>query len=147
MAATVTLATTTLTFGVGPSDTRIAVASTSGMVPGIRLWLDRELMTFLRLDVTPWVLVARGADGTASAPHSSTTTITLGRADQFYSVDPVGAPDATVLVQPYINVVNGTVWYPYGDETAPAYRWWQQQTTTYGIGPLGERSSTTVGAQ
>jgi hypothetical protein len=142
MPATVTLSTTTLTYGVGPAAGRIALDSTDGITPNIRLFIDGELMKVISLDVAPWVNVARGVDGTSGASHPSEATVYIGRADQFYSQDPVGRPDAAIRVSPYINAINGRVWFAQGDANTTANRWWQLQTTTYGIGPLGVRTAT-----
>lgn len=143
MAATNTLATTTLVEAVSPSATSIKVASSSGLVAGVRLWVDKELMSVSGLGVPTstyaTVNVKRGVDGTSSHRHSATAVITYGRADQFYQTDPQGAPPQEVFVSPHINVLTGTVWFAQGDSNPlnGNVRWWQQQTTTYGIGPMG----------
>ncbi len=144
MAATVTLSTTTLLAGVGAADRSVKVASTSGLTPSVRLFVNGELMEVVSLGVSPWVNVRRGVDGTAAAPHDSADTIYIGRADQFYVSDPVGAPPEAIPVSPYINAINGTVWFAQGDAepSGRCQRWWQQQTTTYGVGALGVRTST-----
>lgn len=142
MPATVTLATTTLQEGVSASARQIKVASSSGITAGIRLYIDRELLSAVSLGVATanytQVNVRRGVDGTTATPHSSTAVITIGRGDQFYDSDPVGAPPSEIPVSPYINVLNGKVWYARGD-TGPGQtvRWWQERTTTYDVGPLG----------
>lgn len=139
MPALATLSTTTFAEGVDNKSDRIRVASTSGMVPGIRLYANGELMTVLRIDVDPWVVVTRGVDSTSATPHSSGETIYVGRADQFYSSPPVGRPPSPVLVSPYIDAVAGKVYFAQGDNqpSATAVRWWQEQTTTYTPGSLG----------
>ena len=43
MPATVTLATTTLTGAVGPSNDTVVLASTAGVLPGLRLFIEGEL--------------------------------------------------------------------------------------------------------
>lgn len=144
MPATVTLASTTLADVATDKATLIKLASTSGVYAGLRLYVDGELMHVYALDVDPWVKVKRGAEGTAAAPHPSGATVYVGRADQFYSMDPVGRPPAAIPVSPYINVINGTVWFAQGDVTpsASANRWWQKQSTIYTVTPLGARSTT-----
>lgn len=144
MPATVTLSTTTLSTPVGTSEKQIEVASTSGLTEGTRLWIDRELMSVVSLGVGNWVNVRRGVDGTNASAHASTATVYIGRADQFYSSDPVGSPPDAVLVSPYINTRSGEVWFAQGDvlPTGQAIRWWQRQTTTYETGPLGIRTTT-----
>lgn len=139
MPATVTLSSTTLVESVGSSERQVKVASTSGLTPGIRLFCDNELMTVVSLGVSPWVNVLRGVDGTASTPHSTGDVVYLGRADQFYHADPVGDPPASIPVSPYINAANGTVWFAQGDSVPEGQnkRWWEKQTATRSIGPLG----------
>lgn len=142
MPATVTLSTTTLSAAVGASDTRVRLASTSGLFAGTRLYVDGELMQVVGLDVDSWVNVKRGVDGTIGAAHPSSVTVYIGRADQFYDHDPVGRPDASILVSPYINAVSGKVWFAQGDASNTANRWWQLQTVSYETGALGIRSTT-----
>ena len=143
MPATVTLATATLTYGVSPDAGEIQLSSVSGVDVGDRLWIDRELMKVNRVvDGTTRVKVNRGVDGTAASRHSSSAVVTIGRPDQFYTTDPVGSPASVIPVSPYINVLNGKVWYAQGDSLPEdnSYRWWQEVTQTYGIGPLGVRT-------
>jgi hypothetical protein len=144
MAATVTLATTTLAAFCQPGDTVINVGSTAGLTPGTRLWIDRELMSVVSLGIQTMVNVKRGVDGTTTTKHDSASTITIGRGDQFYNVDPTGHPPEVVPVVPYINILNGNVWYPEGDELPVdgSQRWWQLQQPTYGPGALGVRVTT-----
>lgn len=145
MAATVTLSTTTLKAPASAGATSVNVASTSGITPGLRLWIDRELMAVERLGVSTLVHVRRGVDGTAAAPHSSAAVVTIGRGDQFYAVDPVGTPPHAIPVSPYINVMTGDVWLAKGDNIGPdgdTGRWWQKVSTSYATGALGVRQST-----
>jgi len=144
MPATVALATTTLTEAVDASAGSIKVASTSGLTAGIRLFVDRELMSVVSLGLALRVNVLRGVDGTAASSHSSSSAITIGRGDQFYASDPVGAPPAAIEVSPWINVINGSVWYAQGDALGSSSRWWQNVTTTYGQGALGIRTTTSA---
>lgn len=140
MPATVTLSSTTLKADAGASDTQIQVTSTSGLTPGIRLFVDGELMSVVSLGLGTSVKVLRGVDGTAAAAHPLSSTAYIGRADQFYAVDPSGRPPASIPVSPYVNVINGTVWFAQG---APeGLRWWQKQSATYIPGALGIRSTT-----
>ena len=144
MAATVTLSTTTLARGCGVTDTRVQVASVSGLLPGMFLFIDRELMAYVQTGIAngigTWIDVRRGVGGTAATEHSAGSLFTLGRPDQFYSTDPVGAPPAVVPVSPYINVVTGDVWLMQGDENIGGERWWTKRVNTRGIGPLGVRT-------
>lgn len=144
MPATVTLATTTLAETLDASADRVKLASTAGVLPGIRLYVDGELMTVRALGVDPWVLVIRGQGSTRSQPHASALTVYIGRGDQFYDKDPVGRPPAAIEVSPWINLRNGNVWFAQGDTdpSATADRWWQLALTTYDQGPLGVRVKT-----
>lgn len=145
MPATVTLPTTTLAATVGASDVLVKLASTSGVYPGLCLFVDGELMLVQGLDVDPWVRVKRGVGAGQANGHVSLLTVYIGRPDQFYLIDPVGRPPAVIPVSPYINTRNGTVWFAQGDAFPPniANRWWQKQTTTYGQTDFGVRTVTT----
>ena len=142
MPATVTLATTTLAAFVGVNDTQVTLASTSGLTPGTRLYVDRELMAVVGLGVANQVNVRRGVDGTATTEHASSSVVTIGQPNQFYAQDPVGRPPEAIPVSPYINVSNGRIWFARGDATPTGNRWWQQQTTTYGAGAFGIGTAT-----
>lgn len=149
MPATVTLTSTTLAEGCDAATTRVKVASTSGIVPGLRLFVggsgnDGELMKVQRLDVDPWLIVARGVDGSRAQPHVSGDTAYVGRGDQFYCCPPMGRPDAAIPVSPYIDVVCGRIYFAQGDTqpSATANRWWQEQTNTRTLLPLGIRTVT-----
>lgn len=137
MPATETLGTTTLLKPVAASDRLVSVESVSGLIPGMRLFCDGELMALVSLGIGTEVVVRRGVDGTIAAPHDSSATVYAGRADQFYRSDPVGAPPEAIHVSPWINVANGSIYFANGDEGGA--RWWQKQTTTYSIGALGIR--------
>lgn len=144
MPATATLSTTTLTAPVSSSAPEISVASTSGLLPGMRLWVDRELMSVVSLGVGTLVNVQRGVDGSSASAHSSSSTVTIGRGDQFFSSDPTGQPSPEISVSPYINVVSGDVFLAQGS-TLPEgsnVRWWQKVTTTYGVGSFGVVTAT-----
>lgn len=83
--------------------------------------------------------------GTAPSEHSSTALVTIGRPDQFYSVDPFGSPGSVIAVSPYINTLNGKVWYAQGDALPlnSTVRYWQEVTGTYGTASLGILTQTT----
>src|SRR5688572_27572506 len=106
MPATVTLGTTTLASPVDRSAGEVRVASTSGLTPGLRLFVEGEQMEVVRLLVDSWVSVRRGVDGTKGVAHPSSSTVYIGRGDQFFMSDPVGIPPGTVLVSPHINLRN-----------------------------------------
>lgn len=141
MPATVTLSTTTLTGELDRSQGTVQLASTSGVVKGTRLYVDGEMMEAISVGVDG-TKVRRGVDGTAGVPHASGVTVYIGEAHQFFQKDPVGRPPAELHVSPHINVVNGTVWFAQGDASNTSARWWQKQTTTYGVGALGVRTAT-----
>lgn len=138
----VTLTTTTLSVAVAVNDTAIQVASTSGITPGVRLYVDRELMSVVSLGIGTSVNVKRGVDGTATTAHASSITVTIGRADQFYTQDPIGPP-LIVEVTPWINVVSGVQWTAQGDATGPnaTAQWWAKMETTRAVGALGVRTA------
>lgn len=139
MPATVTLATATLTYGVGVLDWEITLSSVTDAVRGYRLFVDRELMQVKQLITgSNRVRVKRGTDGTATAPHSSSALVYIGRSDQFYDYDPTGSPISEILVSPWINARDGRVFFSQGDVNAN--RWWQQAVYTYDVGPLGVRT-------
>lgn len=143
MAATVTLDTTTFANTVAIGDTSVLVASTSGLAPGVRLYADRELMAVVRVTGNGnEVVVLRGRDGTATRRHATNVTVYIGRADQFYEADPIGAPPTVVPVSPLINVFNGAIWIAQGDDDGAdsRARVWAQVTTTMVTGALGIRS-------
>lgn len=152
MPATDTLPSTTLKTSTGAGDravqlTGVTYAPNGARAPigGIRLFCEGEMMDAVSLGIDNWVNVRRGVDGTTAAPHSSGATVYLARPDQFYTSDPVGAPPPAVPVSPWINVINGNIWFAQGD-TSPegkTRRWWQKETMTAGVGPLGIRTMVT----
>jgi hypothetical protein len=147
MPATVTLTSTTLAAGVTHSQKDVRLASATGVLPGVRLFIDRELMAVVSVGVTTpaytAIEVQRGVGGTSSTAHSSTALVYIGNGDQFYATDPVGAPPVSIPVSPYINVKNGKLWFSQGDAYEGAVRWWQEQVTTYDPGALGIDTQTT----
>jgi hypothetical protein len=144
MAALATLATTTLSTAVEPNDSAVILASLEGITPGLRLYVDQELMGVRSIGIGTTVHVFRGVDGTATTRHASSRTVTIGRADQFYDHDPIGPPPAQLLVTPWINVLTGAQWTAQGDETGAdaAGRWWAKTEHTHGVGSLGVRTTT-----
>lgn len=143
MPALTTLATTTLLAPVTVSDSCISLSSTSGITPGVRLYIDRELMTVLRADPNG-TYVSRGHGGTATSAHGTSATVTIGRADQFYMDNPVGVPPVPPLVTPWVNVITGEQWIAQGDETGGQVtdRYWAKLNTSRQVGALGVRQST-----
>lgn len=144
MAATVTLTQTTLLAPCGANDTAVTLSSTSGVLPGVRLFMDRELLTVVNVGIGTTVNVLRGVDGTASAPHAGASVVTIGRGDQFYDSDPVGMPPASPAVSPWINIRTGVNWLAQGDEDGPGVnaRFWQAIVNTPSAGALGVRATT-----
>lgn len=143
--ATITLSSTTFAATVQASDSIVSFASTSGIVPGVRLYADMELMGVERPHTVSgmWV-IRRGLQGTATRRHSSAATVYIGRADQFYEQDPKGAPNPEPYVTPHINILTGDVWSMQGDDIGPMAdaRTWQKVTTAQTIGALGVRVNT-----
>jgi hypothetical protein len=144
MPATVTLSTATLTYAVGSNDRSVIVSSTTGILPGMRLYADGELMTVESLGVSPSVNVRRGTDNTSATSHASGVSLYIGRGDQFYTRDPVGSPSPAIAVSPWINAPAGKIWWRQGDATgaSAAGAWWQLQVPTYAVGALGVRTQT-----
>lgn len=149
MPATVTLATATLTYSIDSAADEVTLSSAAGILAGTRLWISSggrgELMRAISANTTTnKVKVIRGVDGTASSPHTSSDVVTIGRADQFYGIDPMGDPPASIPVSPYINVIRGKVWLAQGDPLpdGSTARWWQEVTSTYSTGSLGILTST-----
>jgi|SRR6185503_1155913 len=144
MPATVTLATTALDAPLDATSKRLKLVSTAGVLPGMSLWIDRELVDVTRIEVDPWVEVQRGVDGTLATPHVSSSVVYIGNADQFYATDPVGRPIEAIPISPWINVRNGKVWFAQGDVLPNGFgdRWWQEQVITRDVGALGIRTKT-----
>lgn len=142
MSALATLTTTTLATDVSSSDSLVKLTSTSGVVPGVCLYCEQELMTVDRLDGNGFAIVHRGDEGTAARAHTSLAPITIGRAHQFYQTNPFGAAPAVQLVTPWINVLTGEQWTAQGDETGLSPNlWWARTEYTHTVGALGVRSS------
>ena len=132
MPATVTLAQTQFAQTVRRADSQVALASTAGITAGTALYSDGELMSVVSLGVSPMVNVRRGQGGSFAVDHTTGNPVWIGTPDQFYSIDPVGRPHQVVLVSPWINVKNGSVWFAMGDvePSGSAHRWWQKQVYT-----------------
>ncbi len=145
MAALATLATTLLVNPVASSDSSVQLTSLDGVLPGLCLYADRELMIVVSLGLGTSVNVLRGQSGTASTPHASQSVVTIGRGDQFYDTNPAGLPVQPVLVSPWINVLSGEQWFYQGDETGAnaGAAYWQRTLHTRGIGSLGVRTDST----
>ena len=140
--ATVNLASTTFKAPVQSGDTILYLNSTSGIVPGVFLFANREAMRVQYVNaVNSGVVVLRGVSGTATRVHSPLETVWIALGSQLYEQDPVGVPSVGVYVSPHINVINGNVWVPTGDETQDGSqaRLWQLVTSAPGAGALGVR--------
>ena len=159
MSATTILSVTSLIYPVSVSDSFVVLSSSATSTNGVGtvtsqttldqirigdgLWVDQELMRVMESFSDPAGVkyrVLRGLGGSAAQAHSSSVQVTFGRMSDFYSGDPKGRPDTVVLVSPWINTANGSVWMPQGDSSANSVRWWQNVSNTYGIGPLGIRT-------
>ena len=147
MVALYTLATTTFASNVGELDTNVNLTSTTGVVPGMRLFADRECFAVEKLTgVGNYAIVRRGVDGTFNRPHNTIQTVYIARPDQLFMIDPVGIPIAGVYSNPHINVTTGVIWVVQGDDSGPGIyaRTWQPVTATQTAGPLGVRTLTTT---
>lgn len=143
MIATVTLTPTTFSEPVSATDTIVNPTSTSGIAPGVRLYVDQELMKVVGLTgINNQVSVIRGVDGTYTRRHNTIVAVYVGRGDQFYETDPVGTPPLVIPVYPHINVRNGILWGIQGDDRELAQRYWLAITTTQTAGALGVRVNT-----
>ncbi len=142
MGASETLSTVTLAQEVDANALEVRLVSSEGLTPGLRLYFDRELMEITFLHDSGRVTVRRGSDATFGAAHASGIDGFVGRADQFFSSDPLGIPAQSVSVTPYINAISGTVWLNQGDDARViGDRWWQKVTPVYAIDALGIRRS------
>lgn len=152
--ATVSLTTTTFTATVEPGDTKVILASATGITPstalpqgGTHLYVDRELMLVERFTgIGNEAVVRRGLDGTAISRHATNATVWIGRGDQFYNTTPMGLPPAVLLVYPYIDVRTGVIWVAQGDESGVgnAGRIWAPMTITLSTDALGNQHVVTT---
>ena len=111
MSATTSLGLTALAYPVGKSDSQITVASTTGITAGMRLFIDRELMSVVGPGPagTKVFDVRRGVDGTTASRHDAASPMFIGAGEHFYTVDPQGMPPNAALVNPYVNIRTGDV--------------------------------------
>ena len=137
MAALATLSATILARECGVNDPAVLLASTTGIVPGTRLYVDKELMAVISLGLGTSVNVRRGDGGTATARHAPEALCVMGRADQFYEFDPPLSTANEPLVNPWINVVSGRVWLQQGEELGNNRQYWQEVTMAHRTGALG----------
>lgn len=146
MQATFTLSTTAFASKVSATDSQVNLASTSGIVPGVQLFANRELMQVIGLTgVGNMVTVLRGRDGTETRTHGTGETIYIAQGYQLFLQDPTGLPSkGNVLVNPHINVANGIVWVIQGDDEGPMAdaRQWVPVTSPQAAGSLGVRVAT-----
>lgn len=147
MAALATLSTTTLVYPVSSSDASLVLTSVTNVLPGLCLYLDAELCCVVSVGLPTNngtnVNVLRGTNATAATAHNSMTPVTIGRGDQFYQSNPVGAAPAAPLVTPWINVLTGEQWTVQGDEAGSAAApYWARTEYVHAIGAMGVRSST-----
>lgn len=137
MAALATLNTTTFASDVATGDLTVSLADISNVSVGLVLFSGVEAMTVTGFGpLTGLVTVIRGVNGTAARRHGATDVVWIGRGEQFYEMDPTGAPMSGPRVAPHINVLNGNVWWPINNTTDASGRW-LLTTVTYTTGPLG----------
>lgn len=145
MQSTFTLATTGFASQVAASDTQVNLTSTSGIVPGVFLFANREVMRIVALTgIGNYASVLRGRDGTETRAHGTGETVYIAQGYQLFESDPQGLPNPATLVNPHINVRNGIVWVVQGDDVGAGTgaRSWQPVTTTQSAGALGVRVTT-----
>lgn len=141
--ATVSLNTTSFAVTVEPSDQIITFADTTNLsstnATQLCVYVDNELIRLVRPTTGSQWAVRRGIGGTAASRHATNVVVWIGRADQFYDTDPIGLPLNEIAVYPYINVLNGSIWVPEGDETASGLqaRIWSKVTRSIDPGALG----------
>lgn len=116
----ITLATTTTTADIAANDTRIYLASVSGITSttvraGLCLFINAELMLIISAPIGLSVGVTRGFGGSGSTTHASGSTAYIGTPIQFYTVDPIGVPPTSPAVTPWINTANGNIWTVSGN--------------------------------
>lgn len=144
--ATTTLPSTTFSTQAAHSEPQIGISSLTGIVPGLFLYADRELMRIMTIGVKSginnFITVQRGVAGTVSHMHVAGQKCYIGRGDQFYTFDPKGAPPQEVIVSPHINVNTGDIWVVLGDDGGPqsANRWWSKLNVYNTVGSLGVRN-------
>lgn len=141
MANLVTLSSTTLPEPLSRDANEVKLTSTSGVLPGMRLYVDKESMEVVRLLTSPWVYCKRGQDGTGGAIHPNGAIVWIAEAYQLYQRDPTGLPLTELLVSPWINTLTGDVFFARGDAVGAGattnLRHWVKQTTTWTEGALG----------
>jgi len=94
------LTSTTLSFACSSADTLLTLASVSGVVPGVLLSIDSEILQVATLTgVSTQVRVRRGVNGTASTAHAAAATVYVGVPADFAipAQDIVVAPSGSVL--------------------------------------------------
>ena len=156
-----TLATTTVTIAIvaptagQPPSPNLTVASNAGITaaPPTFVYIDRELMQVTAISGTTLVTVRRGQGGTTPQAHLINSIVYIGTAQNFTTVDYVGACVPTNQVLPQINVSNGNIFNcsPSGATSAGTTNTMTLASNTWqawNIAPVMENKprSVTVGA-
>ena len=148
--STNTFLTPTLLTSVGEGDTSVNLSSVVGIIPGYHcIFVDDELIKIVSFGLGTSVNGIRGIEGTTNERHGSGSAVYIGPAHYFNYRDPNGIPGRPPLTNPWINLLNGNVWFAEGDESGPNVdaRRWVLQTTMLGAGPLGINSVTLTPSQ
>lgn len=134
-----TISTTTLAAAVTSiNQPWVQLASTTGIVAGYSIYVDRELMAVTSVARTPIVDVRRAVAGTAGA-HANASLVFSGPSNYFGAGQPLSGPCTSTqeIALPRIVVANGDiydckgatattqVWVPYarGGFNAPPVGW------------------------
>jgi len=125
---------TTLAAAVSTTaETTIQVKSATGFVVGYGCYVDREYMVVTGILGTI-ISVRRGAWGTRSTPHLAGSTVFVAPPNYFTQYDRYGAGTAAnEQVQPYINILTGSVWSVLGGRWVAGNTY--GGTTNYGLSP------------
>ena len=99
-----TLTSTTLSAAIGPNITSFSVASATNITVNTNtyntaLYVDRELMTVIRVSGTT-VYVIRGGGGTQASAHISGAMVLVGNPNAFINYDPEGSCSLTAPLGP-----------------------------------------------
>ena len=160
MPATVTLVPLLVAEHIDPTDSEIKLVVTDAgqtsltLVPDGAVQLDPlqsyfgycegELMRLVRQGLGSRFVAMRGLHGTSASHHDAGAQMYLGLGYHFYNHDPLGSPPNALEVSPWINVLNGTVWFAQGD-SEPGHttrRWWVKQEMKEATNSLGVREFT-----
>ena len=105
------LTSTTLSAACLAADTLLTLASTTGVLPGMNLGIESEILQVVRLTgVSTQIIARRGVAGSISAAHAAAATVYVGVPDDF------AIPSQAIVVAPSGSVLTGQ-----GPGAQPAY--------------------------